>query len=87
MHAVEVETRQIALRLDVGQLSSLLPGVEFYEHVSLMDLLAGIKIDSLDTSGADGKSAGLPSIAPPETHRWINSRSLSFNRRTPTNRG
>ena len=47
-HPVVIDLCEITLRLHGGQLGSFLPGVKLYEHVSLMNELAGIKGDCVD---------------------------------------
>ena len=45
LHAAEIDSRQIALRLEGGQLRPLLPRIELDQDVSLLHGLAGIEVD------------------------------------------
>ena len=57
LHPVEVEPRQLALRLDGGQLRLLLPRVELGQHLPLANRSAGLERDAIDDArqvGAHG---------------------------------
>ena len=60
LQAVEVQVRQIALRLGRSQLRLLLSGIEDGQHVALADRLAGFEGDAGDHAGKVGADGHAP---------------------------